>query len=187
MKLIPQLHRDHSRLPEMRSAECVAQIDEVPLIRDVGRRYFCRPVFAERLPYGQIDQTIAGQMVRDVAVKKSRSVTEVSGYPSSARHSGGEARAQSLTLVVIEEEEARVWHSEVRESSGDAAGAFHRLVGISQMEVGALKQFGRPQRGFVAQDSHRVDGERHEDVGVAERVMIEKVVRSGAEVAEIDR
>src|SRR5258708_38858009 len=91
----------------MRTAECVAQIDEVPLVRDVGRRYFCRPVFAERLPYGQIDQTIAGQMVRAVAVQESRSVTGVSGYPASVRHSGGEARAQSLALVGVEKEDSR--------------------------------------------------------------------------------
>src|SRR6267142_1274921 len=131
----------------MRTAECVAQIDEVPLVRDVGRRQLRRPVFAERLPYCQIDQTVAGQMVRAVAVQESRSVTEVSGYPASVRHSGGEACAQSLSLVVVEKEEARGGYAEVRESSGDAAGAFHRLVGISQMEVGALTQFGRPQRG----------------------------------------
>src|SRR6267142_2929064 len=154
MKLIPQLHRDHAGLSEMRTAESVAQVDKVPLVRDVGRRQLRRPVFAEGLPYRQIEQPVTRQMVRAVAVEEPRSVAEISGEPGLIRHGGCEAGAQSMPLVVIEKEEAAGGHAEIRESSGDAAGAFHRLMGISQMEIGALEQFGRPQSGFVAQDPH---------------------------------
>src|SRR5205807_5078105 len=91
MKLIPQLHRDHPRFSEMRASKRIAEVDKVPFVRNIGCRQFCRPVFTERLPYRQIEQTIAGQMIGAVCVQETRSVAEISGDPASIGHDRVEA------------------------------------------------------------------------------------------------
>src|SRR5947207_7782761 len=87
---------------------------------------------------------------------------------------------------MVEKEEACVRRAEISEPSGNGARAFRRLVRISQVKVKLLEQPRRAQRGFISHDADALDGERKKDVGVSQRIMIEEVVRAGAEMGQVN-
>src|SRR6478752_3162753 len=89
--------------------------------------------------------------------------------------------AQRLALVMVKEKEACRRRSKI----GEAAGALHGLVGISQMQIDLLEQLGRAHRGFIAHNADTCDGNRNEQAGVSQGIMIKEVVRAGAELVKL--
>src|SRR5262249_46832218 len=125
-------------------------------------------------------------MARSVAVKESRTCGHVAGEPCLLRKRGGESDAQRVPLVVVEEEGAFGRRRKVSQAPADAAGAFHRLMRISRVQVNLSEQFGGTHRGFIAHDARALNGEGNKEIGIADRVVVKVIVRTGAEIVKIE-
>src|SRR3954471_18367304 len=125
---VPHLHRHHSRIVYVRASESISEVDEVPSVHQVGSGHFGRPVLAERLSDREIDGAIAGKMLGAIAVQESRTVAEARGYPTAPWEVAHGTHAQSVSLIVVEEEQSMLRWSEVRQPAGDATLAFRKLM-----------------------------------------------------------
>jgi len=79
MKSVADLDVDLARFAKMRTAECAAVIDEEAAVKNIDCLERDRPALAEFLGQCQVDGGVTGQMVRTLAIKKSRAVTEAAG------------------------------------------------------------------------------------------------------------
>src|SRR6266705_580404 len=169
----------------MRAAKGVAQIDEVALVGQVSCRKLDRPSLAKIFAQGPINRPIAGQVLRSIAIQKAGAVSKIAGDPAMPAHIGTKSNAEGVALIVIEKEGAFCRRAEVRKASGDGPHAFDRLVRIRQVEVRALKQSWRSQRALKSANANALDGQGKENVGVADNVVVEKVMSAGAEIVEV--
>src|SRR5205807_2964881 len=92
------------------------------------------------------------------------------------------SRTERVALVVIEEEISLLRRREVGEPTGDRSCAFGILMRVGQMELYATGNSRRVGAGFPSTETSAVDGQREEDVGIAEHIVIEKVSGRGTEV-----
>src|ERR1700735_1547439 len=79
------------------------------------------------------------------------------------------------------------WRREVRQASGDRAGRVRSLSGIGDIDLLASPEPRRAQRELIAFNQRPRDGDRQKDVRVADRVVVEEVLRLGAKVIHINR
>src|SRR5215469_14081774 len=127
-----------------------------------------------------------GQVAGAVAIEKSRSVIHVHRGPGTARKSHAHAGTDGVALIVVEEKVAFFGRREIRQTAGDSAGTLGVLMGVGEMELGATGDAWRAGGGFPTADASAVDGQREEDVGVAEDVVVEEIVGCGAEVGNVE-
>src|SRR5713101_8531453 len=126
------------------------------------------------------------QVPGPVAIQEPGSEVYVAGSPALPGQCHAKARRQGVTLVVVQEEEALVGRAEAGESAADTAPAFGELVGVGQVELGATPEPRRAHGGFPAVNTRRQDGKRKEDVGVADHIMVEEVVRARVEAVHVE-
>ena len=88
---------------------------------------------------------------------------------------------------MIEEEIAFVGRFEIGKASSDPARAFRVLVGIGSVELGASCDARRVRGGFPAADAGAINGEREENIGIPEDVVVKEIPRAGAEVGNVKR
>ena len=74
----------------------------------------------------------------------------------------------------------------VGQAAGDRAFAFRDLIGVGEVDLRPVGDHRRAQSQFPATDDGLLDGQREEQVGLADVVVIEKVVGNGLEVVGID-
>ena len=87
---------------------------------------------------------------------------------------------------MIEEEIALIRRFEVGQAAGYAACAFSVLVRIDSVELGQPGDPGRIRGSFPSTYARPLDGEREENVGVAQDVVVEEILRAGAEVGYVE-
>src|SRR5205085_7252247 len=133
VKPVPQLCRNLPGTAKMRAAKGVAQVNEITLIGQICSCEFDRPVLSERLPYRQVYGTVTGQVLRPIAIHESGTVSEVSGEPGPPGHTRTETGAESMPLVVIQEEKSISGWTEIGEPAGHASCSFYGLMRVSQM------------------------------------------------------
>src|SRR5262249_44083787 len=71
------------------------------------------------------------------------------------------------------------------QSAGNDASTLDHLVGIGQVDVETFCDARRTNRGFPAMHARAFDRERKENIGVAERIVIEKVESVHLETGEV--
>src|SRR5258708_33194197 len=59
-------------------------------------------------------------------------------------------------------------------------------MGVDSVELGPSGNARRGRRTFPAADTGPINGEREENVGIAQDVVIKKVFRAGAEVGDVE-
>ena len=91
-----------------------------------------------------------------------------------------------MALIVVEEEIAFVRWFEISKAPGDAAGPFRVLVRIDRVELSSSRNAWRGRSTLPTADARPIDGEGKENVGIAQDVVIEKVLRAGAEVGDVE-
>ena len=126
-------------------------------------------------------------MLRAFAVDKAGAVIGIEVGPHPPGQLQVEAGGKRVALVVVEKEIAFVGRLEIGKTAGYAARALGVLVRVGGVELGASGDAGRVRRGFPATDAGTIDGERKENVGVAQNIVVEKVLRAGAEVGNVER
>src|SRR5712692_2568807 len=171
---------------EVRPAEGVAAVEQEVSVAQVECGEAEEPPFAERLSERHTDGCMRRQVPGPIAVQKSRPVIHVGRNPALPGQRHAKARRQGVTLVVVQEEEALVGRAEAGESAADTAPAFGELVGVGQVELGATPEPRRAHGGFPAVNPRRCDGKRKEDVGVADHIMVEEVVRARVEAVHVE-
>src|ERR1017187_5115649 len=168
----------------MRSTESIAVIELIMLVGDVGTAKAHHPVLAERLSDGHVQRVVARKVVRTVAVKKARAVIDGHGGEAAPRQFAVEARRERVALVVVKVEAPFRRRRKIREPTGDPTKSLRLLVRIHEMGVVVAEQERRTDRDFGAPDSGRVNCERQKYVGVSNRIMIEEILHTGAEVGD---
>lgn len=186
MEAVFELEGEFARVDEVCAAEGVAVVEHVVIVGEVGRGEAGRPVFAEGFSDGKIGSRVGREMLRAVAIDEARAVVDVDSRPDAFREIDVEAGAYGVALIVIEEEILIDGRREVGEAASDSAEAFGVLVREGEVELGAIKNARGGRGGFPALDAGAVDGEREEDVGVAENVVIEEILRGGAKVGDVE-
>ena len=131
---------------------------------------------------------MAGQVeVRDgvVAIRKAGTVVHVGGCESALGQSNGSAYVQSVSLVVIEDEEARRWR-EVGEAAADRSYRLGDLVGVSKVNVSAVPKLWGAQGQLPTLNAGAINRKREENVGFANAAVIKEISDLGVEVVSID-
>src|SRR5947208_1202031 len=127
-------------------------------------------------------------MFRPFTIEKSGAVRNISGRGDLIGKRRVEAHAERVALVVVEGAKAAIFAKLPRigeQSASDLARAFDGLIGIGEVNVKAFRDARRSHCGFPAVNARSLNGQRKENVGVAEHVVIEKVQRVRLEVGEI--
>src|SRR5205823_2749755 len=104
-----------------------------------------------------------------ILAQETGAINEIAGNPCLPGRSHLETCAQSMALIVVQEEKAIGRRAEIGNSTGNSARSLGRLARIGQVEITPVKQPGRADSRFVAHNAGALDGEREEDTGIANR------------------
>ena len=171
----------------MRPSKGVAVVEHVMVVADVERAEAQVPFLSERFADGDIHRRVRGQVSGAIAIEKSGTVVHVHGGPTAPRKLEVRSRTERIALVVIEEEISLLRRREVGEPTGDRSCAFGILMRVGQMELNSTGNSRRVGAYFPSTETGAVDGQREEDVGIPEHVVIEKVSGCRAEIGDIER
>src|SRR5579864_6259197 len=186
MEPVLHLQGDHPWIAKVRSAERIAQIDEVMFVRQIGAGQLDRPALAKRLFGSKVERRVLRKMVRTIAIQKSRAIAHVARNPRTPRKRSREPHAQSVSLFMIQKEESRRRRRNAGQTARNPARAFRGLMRVRQMNVNLLEQLRSAHRNFRSCHPDRRDRQREKQVGIADHIVVEVVVRPGAEVVGID-
>ena len=183
MESIANLHSEHARIGKVRTTKRVASIQHIPLIGDVGASETHRKVFAEVFSEGEVKRVVAGQVAGAIATEEARPVVDgerAKAAPGQiAFHTGG----KRVALIVVQEKVAFFGWSEIRQASCDGANAFRSLIRVDEMSAIVPKEKRRTHGGFEPLDDGALNGEREEDIGIAEGIVVEIIFRRGMKVS----
>ncbi len=115
------------------------------------------------------------------SIGKSRAVVDVGGDVGAPGQGDIAARIECVALIVVKRAEAGR-ERKVSETAGDGAAAFGNLVGVSEVQLAAVGKSRRTKRQLPAANHGLRDGDRKEDAGSADVVVIEKIAGVGLEV-----
>src|SRR5579859_4230859 len=120
-----------------------------------------------------------------VSIQESFSVVEIAGREAAPGQSHFVAHAQGVALVVVQEEQ---WlrRGKISQAASPGSFAFGELMGVGQVQLCPLEQLGRTHGALPTANARPVEGEREEDAGVADHVVVEEVFGVGAEGVEIE-
>ena len=133
------------------------------------------------LPAEMSKRRMAGQMIRAVAIKQAGAIADVCGNIAARRQVDRKAGTQRVSLIMIEEKQILRWR-EVSQSTGDRTLSLRKLVRVGEIELTFLEELRRPRRHLERSNPRSFNGQRKKDVRVAERVVIEEVLRRSVEV-----
>src|SRR5512146_1503409 len=120
-----------------------------------------------------------------VTVEKPGTVVVIRRNPHRSDQVYVCANTQHVALVVIQIKKSFLRGREVSEAPGHRSLPFHRLVRIGEVHGTVSGNAGRTQRDLLSANTYPIDGERQEDVGVLQGVVIEIVARAGTEVGGV--
>ncbi len=101
------------------------------------------------------------------------------------RQGQGEYRGDGIALIVIEEKIAG--RSVLEQSAGDRPDRLRDLIRVCHAPPGPVKQERRAQGDLGAADDRAQIGQRNEDAGVADHIVIEEIARAGVETIGVER
>src|SRR5262249_48749675 len=88
-------------------------------------------------------------------------------------------------LIVIQEKEAACRRREIGKTASDGSRSFRRLMRIGKVNVHFLEQPWRAHGNLGSPYARCLDGERKEQVGVSDGIVIKKVMSAGSEGVHI--
>src|SRR5581483_718128 len=94
-------------------------------------------------------------------------------------------RTQGVALVVVQEEVTTLGRREVRKSSGYGAFSLDILMRVRHADLEPPEDLRGAQRCFPTANARLLDGQRKEDVGVSQHIVIEEIPGAGAEVVDV--
>src|SRR5581483_1315394 len=180
------LDRQHSGIRVMGASEGVGQVQQVVVVGEIQGGKTHRPILPERFPDREIVRGVVRQVGGALAIQKSGTVVDVERCPCLPGQIKDYSGSERVTLIVIEEEIALFGGSEVRQSTGHTARPFGELMRVCEMPVRAAGQPGRIGSNLPATDSGPRNGQRKEDIGVSQSIVIEKVLRARTEIVDVE-
>src|SRR5437868_13244229 len=116
-------------------------------------------------------------MRRAVPIEKSGAVDHIPRDPSLPWKRCAEAGAERIALVVVEKEKPIRRRTEIRDPAGHRTRSLSGLMRVSQVDIYLLEQMRRTHRDLGSGNPCAFDRKRKEQAGVANRLVIKKVMR----------
>ena len=77
---------------------------------------------------------------------------------------GVEARAQGVTLIMVQKEKSFLGWTEIGKTSGHCSATFNKLMGVSEMHISVSPEMRRTQSHLSSTDAHAINGQREENI-----------------------
>src|SRR6266536_5438010 len=96
-----------------------------------------------------------------------------------------EDAAQGVALVVVKKEISLFGWREVRQPSRNRTACFGILTRIYQVCLSKMQEPRGAQGNFPSPDASQLNGQGKKDIGIAKRIMIEKIAGPGTKIRQI--
>src|SRR6202007_3146936 len=174
----------------MRAAKGEAVVEEHAAVGNVDGLQVDREALAKLFAERQIESDVRLEMIRGIrrsliAIGEAGSIVDVGGRVSMPRQRVLAAEVKRVALVMVEEAAAAT-EGKIGETAVDPAAPERDLIRVGQVNLATVVDARGGQREFPAADARALNGNRDENFGVVEIVVIEKVPGAGEEVVGID-
>src|SRR5882672_100754 len=125
-------------------------------------------------------------MLGTFPVEEAGTIVNAKVHPGSPGQSQVESGGKRVALVVVEKAERVLAESSGDQAAGDIPVPFRMLMGVSETPGNTVRQPRRRGAHFPAADAGALQSEREKDIGVAQSIVVEEVLRPSAKIGNIE-